>query len=434
MRIAVLGGGVIGVTSAFYLARDGHEVTVYDERDSVADDTTASTAGLIAPGHSYAWASPQAPRMLLRSLVGGQTSIRVKPRFDPALIRWGLSFIRECTPARSLRNTLAKYELACFSQNLLKQLTADESLEYRQTNGGILYLYRDAGALEEASRKADLMREHGRSQRLLTREETLKVDPALANSTIEFVGAIHDEEDGTGDPAQFTRELAAAAARLGVRFELNTRIKSLQTDGTNVRRAMTDTGVEINAGCYVLALGSASSRLARTAGLHVPVYPAKGYSVSVAIRDQSLAPRTGGIDERSLVAWSPFGDTLRMSAVAEFAGYDKAHTPSNFAEIRAAGNELFPGALDWNSVEYRSGLRPMTPDGPPIIGPTRLNNLYINTGHGHVGWTMACGSASLLAAELAGSSSPIDPTPYRFDRFSRRAARRSSDQRARTGS
>lgn len=431
MRIAVLGGGIIGVTSAFYLAREGHEVVVYDERDRVADDTTASTAGLMAPGHSYAWASPQAPKMLLRSLVGGQTSIRVKPRLDPALIRWGLAFMRECTPARSLKNTLAKYELASYSQTLLEKLTVEESLEYHRTDGGILYLYRDAAALHEASSKAELMRQQGRSQRLLTREQAFEVDPALANSTIDFAGAVHDEDDGTGDPALFTVGLAAAAERLGVRFELNTRIESLESDGTSIVRARTARGSEIDADCYVLALGSASSTLARTAGLRVPVYPAKGYSLSVAIRDQSRAPHTGGIDERSLVAWSPFGSTLRMSAVAEFAGYDKTHAPSNFAEIRAAGEELFPGALDWSSVEYRSGLRPMTPDGPPIIGATPRDNLFVNTGHGHVGWTMACGSAALLAAELGRRPAEIDATPYRFDRFSRRA-RKSAARSVRT--
>ncbi|WP_199255838.1 D-amino acid dehydrogenase [Mycolicibacterium mengxianglii] len=418
MKVAIFGAGVIGVTSAYFLAREGHDVTVYEERGSVADDTSASTAGLIAPGHSYAWASPQAPRMLVRSLFGGQTSIRVKPRLDPALLRWGVSFLRECTPARSARNSSAKYEITSYSQKLLEKLTAEESLQYHQTDQGVLYLYRDAEALALADRKAELMRRNGRSQRMLSGADLAAVDPALANSTVSFAGAIHDSDDATGNPALFSKLLAdTAAERFGVKFELGTRITALHTDGTSVRYAETDAGTRLEADCYVVALGTASNKLVRTAGLRVPVYPAKGYSVSVAIRDQSLAPRTGGIDERSLVAWSPFGSTLRLSAVAEFAGYDRTHTPANFAEIRTASEELFPGALDWSSVEYRSGLRPMTPDGPPIIGATPLRNLQINTGHGHLGWTMCCGAAALLAASIGGQDPEIDSTPYRFDRF-----------------
>jgi D-amino-acid dehydrogenase len=424
MRIAVLGGGVVGVASAYYLARDGHDVTVYEAGGAVADGTSASTAGLIAPGHSSAWASPQAPLMLLQSLTGKQTSIRVRPRVDPALVAWGVAFLRECTTARNTKNSAAKYALADYSQKQLQKLTADEGLRYHQTDTGVLYLYRTAAALEKASAHAAWMQTVGRRQRVVTGADLGAVDPVFGRDATLFAGAIHDADDGTGNPAVFTRELARAAERLGVQFRTGTRVVDLDVLGSTLTGATTATGERITADRFVLALGTASPKLARTAGIRLPIYPAKGYSVSVRIRDHAAAPKTGGIDEKSLVAWSPFGEQLRMSAVAEFAGHDLGHSPRNFTEIRRAGEELFPGALEWNSVEYRTGLRPMTPDGPPMIGATPVDKLLVNTGHGHLGWTMACGSAALLAAEISGYPCDLDGSGYRLSRYNRAGFRR----------
>lgn len=427
MRIAVLGAGVVGVTSAYYLAADGHDVTVYDAAAAIADDTTASTAGLIAPGHSYAWASPRAPLMLVQSLTGKTTSIRVRPRFDPALFGWGTAFLRECTTARNARNTAAKFALAQYSQRLLHKLTADEGLQYHQTDGGVLYLYRDDAALQKASRTADRMRARGRRQQLLTGDQLAEVDPVFGRVSARFAGAIHDSEDGTGNPVLFVREVAHAAERMGVRFRTGTEISGLHVAGSTMTAAVTTGGERIEADRFVVALGVSARALLRKVGIPVPIYPAKGYSVSVHIKDPTLAPKTGGIDEKSLVAWSPFGDTLRMSAVAEFVGYDRRHTPGSFDEIRRAGDELFPGALDWDRVEYRTGLRPMTPDGPPLIGATPMQNLFVNLGHGHLGWTMACGSAALLAAEIGGYRAELEGRPYRYGRYTRIGFRRGAN-------
>lgn len=424
MRIAVLGGGVVGVTSAYYLAADGHDVTVYEAGAAIADETTASTAGLIAPGHSYAWASPRAPLMLLQSLTGKTTAIRVRPRLDPALFAWGTAFLRECTASRNARNTAAKFALAQHSQRLLHKLTADEGLQYQQTDTGVLYLYRDGAELEKASQTANSMRAQGRWQRLLTGDRLAGVDPVFGSVTTRFAGAIHDAEDGTGNPVLFVRDLARAAERIGVEFRTGTEVSELHVAGSTMSGAVTTRGERIDADAFVVALGVSSRALLRRVGVRLPIYPAKGYSVSVHIKDPSLAPRTGGIDEKSLVAWSPFGDTLRMSAVAEFVGYDRGHTPRSFDEIRRTADELFPGALDWDRVEYRTGLRPMTPDGPPVIGATPVPNLYVNAGHGHLGWTMACGSAALLAAEIGGYRGDLDGHPYRFDRYTRGGFRR----------
>ncbi|BBY16456.1 D-amino acid dehydrogenase [Mycolicibacterium litorale] len=411
MKIAVIGAGVVGVATAHALAERGHEVTVYDRRADIASDASASTGGLIAPGHSYAWASPSAPAMLVRSLFGADTSIRVRPRADAALIRWGLRFLRECTPGRSQANTLAKFALAQYSQRLTDEVAAREGIEFCHTDRGVLYLYRDEAELVAAERKSALLREHGRMQKTLGPEEIVAVEPALAHGRNRFAGAIHDTTDASGDPQRFAAGLAESCRRLGVQFRLGTDITGLVTDGSRVTHISCPDG-DVRAEAIVVAAGAASPLLTRTMGISLPIYPAKGYSVTAPVKDADRAPRLGGIDERTLVAWSPFGDQIRMSATAEFVGYDRSSTPADYAGIVAAGDELFPGVVDWDSAHYRTGLRPMTPDGPPLIGLGRHDNLYYNTGHGHIGWTMACGSARMLADLMEGRRPDLDPTPY----------------------
>jgi D-amino-acid dehydrogenase len=232
-------------------------------------------------------------------------------------------------------------------------------------------------------RNSRLLAEHGRHQEVLDFGQITALEPALGHGHIRFAGAIHDTSDGTGDPQQFALGLAAVCRRLGATFHLGTSVTRLDTDGSSVTRIITSDG-PIHPDAVVLAAGSASPLLTRTMGHHIPVYPAKGYTLTTTIKDPDRAPRIGGIDERSLVAWSRFGGELRMSATAEFVGYDRSSTPADYADIIDTGNQLFPGAIDWDIARYRTGLRPMTPDGPPLIGLGRHDNLYYNTGHGHV--------------------------------------------------
>jgi D-amino-acid dehydrogenase len=411
VKVAVIGAGIVGVATAHALAERGHEVDVYDRRAEIASDTSASTGGLIAPGHSYAWASPGAPAMLVRSLLGADTSIRVTPRVDAALVRWGVRFLRECTPARSRTNTLAKFALAAYSQRLTDDIAAREGIEFCHTDRGVLYLYRDEAELRAAEQKSALLREHGRVQQTLTPDEIVTLEPALAHSRGDFAGAIHDTSDASGDPQRFAAGLAETCRRLGVRFHLSVDITGMVTDGSRVTHVATPDG-DLRADVIVLAAGAASPLLTRTMGVSIPVYPAKGYSITARVKDSARTPRLGGIDERTLVAWSPFGDEIRMSATAEFVGYDRSSTPADYAGIRSAGEELFPGLIDWESAHHRTGLRPMTPDGPPLVGLGHHDNLYYNTGHGHIGWTMACGSARMLADLIEGRRPELDPTPY----------------------
>jgi D-amino-acid dehydrogenase len=349
--------------------------------------------------------------MLVKSLLGESTSIRVRPRADADLVRWGVRFIRECTPSRSQTNTLAKLRLARYSQQLMDELANREGLQYWQTHAGVLYLFHDQADLRTAEHNSRLLAEHGRRQEVLDYEQTVALEPALGQGHVRFAGAIHDTSDGTGDPQQFAHGLSTVCQRLGVTFHLGTSVIRLETDGSSITRIMTSDG-PIHSDAIVLAAGSASPLLTRTMGHHIPVYPAKGYTLTATIKDPDRAPRIGGIDERSLVAWSRFGGELRMSATAEFVGYDRSSAPADYADIIAAGNELFPGAIDWDTARYRTGLRPMTPDGPPLIGLGPHDNLYYNTGHGHVGWTMACGSARILADLIDERRPDIDPTPY----------------------
>lgn len=407
MKIIVLGGGVAGVTTAYYLARDGHEVEVVEQEDRLAGWASSGNAGLIAPGHSFAWASPAAPKMLVRSLLGAETAIRLKPRLDPELVRWGLRFLRECPSDRAQRNTLVKLRLCQYSQAQLEALAAEEAIEYGEGARGVFYLYRDARELEEGARKMRLLQDHGQDQEVLDADGCVQREPAFAPVRDRIAGAIYGKDDFSGDCERFTNALAEACERRGVRFRLGTRVEALEAVGDHIAAVRTSGG-RLRADAYVLSLGVHSPAISKTVGQQLPMYPAKGYSVTFPIRDAHEPPSHGGVDEATLVAWSSFGDRLRMSSTAEFAGYGRGWQERDFNNIMRAARELFPNAADYSAGEYRACLRPMTPDGPPILGYGRHGNLLYNTGHGHMGWTMACGTAKIAADLLQRRKPDID--------------------------
>jgi D-amino-acid dehydrogenase len=415
MKLIVVGAGIIGVTTAYELARRGHEVQVIDREAGETRMTSDASAGLIAPGHSFAWASPAAPLELFKSLFTAETSIRVKPRLDPALISWGLKFLQECTSSRASTNTLAKLRLAQRSQQIFNRIVKEEEMDFKPTVGGLLYLYRDEIGLRRAVERGRIMRDHGQQQDVVSREELLHLEPALTNSRVSFVGAVHDATDGSGNPAMYAAEIRKRCEEMGVRFTFDTTITAIREDGDRVT-ALSSGDSDFLADGYVLAGGSNSAQLARTAGARLPIYPAKGYSITAPVNAGAVAPKLGGIDEKSLVAWSRFGDHLRMSATAEFSGYSLASSRKDFSNIVKAGQDLFPGVLDYDRATYKVGLRPMTPDGPPIIGAGSQRNLYFNTGHGHLGWTMACGSAEMLADVVEGKPSALPQDAYALGR------------------
>jgi D-amino-acid dehydrogenase len=411
VRVVVLGGGVIGVATAYFLARDGHEVEVVERGERLAPDASSGNAGLIAPGHAFSWASPAAPRMLLRSLAGRQTAIRLSLRLDRELVRWGARFVGECRRARFEANSLAALRLCRYSQDLLEEVVREEEIEYGPISRGALYVFRDERELERGFERSRLLREHGQEQELLDPDACVAFEPALAGARDRLAGAILDRGDATGDCERFTNELAGRCRSRGVQFRLGTIVRRLEADGERIAGAVTDDAT-LQADAFVLALGVDSPALARSVGLRLPVYPAKGYSATFPIRESDRPPVHGGVDEATLVAWSNLGDRLRMSSTAEFAGHDRSWSARDFASVTQMALELFPEAADYTAGAFRACLRPMTPGGPPIVGFGRHPNLLVNTGHGHSGWAMACGSGKLAADLFAGRRPEVDvPAP-----------------------
>jgi len=408
MKTLVLGGGVVGVTTAYFLAKAGHEVTILEEKDGLGLEASSGNAGIIAPGHSFAWASPRAPRMLWDSLRGGETAIRIRPTTDLRLYTWGLRFLRECTADRARRNTLVKLRLCQYSQSVMNDLVRAEQIEYHAITKGALYLYRDGAELEAGVKKMALLAEHGQKQEILDARGVAQLDPVFEPVQAKIAGAIRDVGDSSGDSRVFVENLARVCReKLGVVVKLGTRVTALQAGGDRIDAALTNAGV-LTADNYVLALGVGAPIVARTAGVSLPVYPAKGYSSTFPLKPGGRAPMVPGVDERWLVGWSRLGDRLRLTSTAEFAGYDWGWTPRDFNNILKLARDLFPDAADYDRGEYRACLRPMTPDGPPILGLGRHRNLFFNSGHGHMGWTMACGTARIVADLMMGRMPALD--------------------------
>ncbi len=408
MKVLVLGGGIAGVTAAYFIGRDGHEVTVVEAQDALGLDATAANAGIIAPGHSFAWASPRAPGLLWRSLLGQETAIRLRLKPDPRLYAWGLRFLRECTAERARRNTLVKLRLCQYSQTVLNEVVRSEGIAYEAVARGALYVYRDPAELEAGIKKMALLAEHGQKQEVLDATAVAKLDPVFEPVQHKIAGAVRDLTDSSGDARIFTEALARVAReKLGLTVKLGPRVTGLQASGDRVQAVLTTRG-PLTADVYVLALGVGAPLVARTIGVGLQVYPAKGYSSTFPIKAGDRTPTIPGVDEQWLVGWSRLGDRLRLTSTAEFAGYDRSWTPRDFNNIMRFARDMFPDAADWDRGEYRACLRPMTPDGPPVLGYGRHRNLLFNVGHGHMGWTMACGTARIVADLLAGRRPDVD--------------------------
>jgi D-amino-acid dehydrogenase len=406
MRVLVMGGGVVGVTTAYQLQRDGHEVVVVERLDDVARDTSFGNAGMIAPGHSFVWSSPKAPWILLKSLVLRDQALRFKPSLDPKLWRWSWQFLMQCTTARARANTLRKHQIAVYSQDVLQQTLADAPVAYDRNTNGILYFYREAAALEAGIAHMRILAEDGQHIEVLDRAQVVAREPALAASAEKIAGGILCPTDETGDCAMFTRGLAEICRTRGVTFRTGVTVQVIEAAGDTVTGVRTDRGV-LTADAYVLALGCQSPFLTRPLGVDLPIYPIKGYSLTIPIGNHQAPPAMAVLDEHNLVAVSRFGDRIRVTATAEFAGYDTTHRPADFAHMTSVARELYPDGADYARAEMWAGLRPMTPDNLPIIGRKRHRNLWYNTGHGHIGWTMSHGSARLVADLIAGRGTVI---------------------------
>jgi len=409
MKSVVLGGGIAGVTAAWYLAKEGREVTVIDRRPGVALETSFANAGLVAPGHSYTWASPRAPKILLKSLFVEGQALRLKLNADPHMWLWCLQFLRNCTAQRSRQNTTRKVKLCAYAQSQLQQLTEAEHLEYDRISRGLLYLYRDEASFARGTQAMSILTDNGLPLQTLDAASVVAREPALAHARDRIAGAIYCPTDESGDAHRFTCALQAACERLGVRFEFNAPIEAIEASGDRIVGVRTPVG-RVDGDEFVVALGSWSPIVARQLGYRLPVYPVKGYSATFPVGPGHRPPELGGVDEHNLVAWARLGQRLRFTATAEFAGYDTRHTPADFTHMIRIARELFPDGADYDRPSCWACLRPMTPEGTPLIGRTRHRNLYLNTGHGHMGWTMACGTAKLLVDIMAGRQPALDMT------------------------
>ena len=414
MRILILGAGVIGVTTAYYLARDGHEVTLLDRQSEAASETSYANAGLLAPGHAYAWASPKAPGIMLKSLFNDDQALRLKLSADPRLWWWVWLFLLQCPAERARINTIRKLRLCIYSLDALREVVADTGVRYDGLDGGNLYFYRTEASFAKGVEHTGILREHGLEMRVLERDRVADLEPALAPHRDAIAGAVYTPGDASGDARMFSRGLAAwCEERLAVRLAFGTSIEGIDVAGDRVEAVVTDTG-RIEADLYVMALGCDSAVMGRQIGLRLPIYPVKGYSVTVPVRESNLAPAMGGVDDDNLIAYCPMGERLRLTSTAEFSGYDRSHRPRDFRAMLRLGRELFPSAADYERPDYWAGLRPMTPEGTPFLGPARYRNLYLNTGHGHIGWTMSCGSAKVTANLIAGRDPGIDLEGMRY--------------------
>ncbi|MBK6675595.1 MAG: D-amino acid dehydrogenase [Rhodocyclaceae bacterium] len=415
MRVLVLGAGLAGVASAWYLGQDGHEVVVVDRQPAPAMETSFANGGQISTSHAEPWANPAAPLKVLRWLGREDSPLLWRLRADAGQWAWGLRFLRECTPGRTRENIVAILRLALHSRALLKELRPALGLEYDQQQRGILHFYTDAAEFAHAMPQAELMRQYGCERVVKTAAECLAIEPALKHATAPIIGGTYTADDESGDAHKFATLLARRASARGVVFRHGVAIDALQAEGGRISGLRLAGGEMLAADAYVVALGSWSPLLLKPLGIGVPVYPAKGYSATIPLTagevTNDLAPTVSLTDDGCKIVFSRLGDRLRVAGTAEFTGYDTTLNDVRCQALVRRTHTIFP-RLSASNVEFWAGLRPATPSNVPLIGATRLSNLYLNTGHGTLGWTMACGTGKLLADIVAGREPDIDPAPY----------------------
>lgn len=430
MKVIVLGGGVIGVSSAYYLARLGAQVTVLDRQDGPAQETSFANAGQVSPGYSTPWAAPGIPLKALKWMFQQHAPLAI--RLDGSLfqLNWMAQMLRNCTPERYAVNKERMMRVAEYSRACLQQLRADTGIAYEQRSGGTLQLFRTEAQLDAVQRDIAVLQECGVPYELLGRDELARVEPALAQARDRLTGGLRLPGDETGDCHQFTHQLAGLARGLGVDLRFNQQVDGLIVEGERIAGVRVN-GEVLRADRYVLAFGSYSRAALAPLGLELPVYPVKGYSLTVPLVDPALAPQSTVLDETYKIAVTRFDKRIRVGGMAELGGFDLRLDPRRRATLEMVVNDLFPGG-DVPRASFWTGLRPMTPDGTPIIGATRYANLFLNTGHGTLGWTMACGSGRLIADLVSGQRPEISTEGLAIDRYARTVARPTSQASAPT--
>ncbi|RRN59120.1 D-amino acid dehydrogenase [Pseudoxanthomonas sp. SGNA-20] len=421
-RVLVLGSGVIGVASAWYLARAGFEVAVVDREPGPARGASFANAGQISPGYASPWAAPGVPLKAIKWLFQEHAPLAIRLTSDPAQYRWLWQMLRNCTAGRYAVNKERMVRLAEYSRDCMDELARETGLSWEGRKLGTTQLFRTQAQLDAAARDIAVLEQAGVPYEVLDRAGIARVEPALAAASGLLVGGLRLPGDQTGDCQLFSERLAALAAAQGVEFRYGATIEAIESDGERVTGVRIDGRVE-TADRYVLALGSWSPRLLRPLGIDLPVYPLKGYSLTIPITDPEMAPTSTILDETYKIAITRFDQRIRVGGMAEVAGFDLRLDPRRRATLEKVVNDLYPRGGDLSRATFWTGLRPATPDGTPVVGETRLRNLYLNTGHGTLGWTMACGSGRYLADVIARQPTGIRREGLDISRYGRGGAR-----------
>ncbi|KVO49553.1 D-amino acid dehydrogenase [Burkholderia stagnalis] len=415
MRVVVLGSGVVGVASAYYLARAGHEVTVIDREAGPALETSFANAGQISPGYAAPWAAPGVPLKAVKWMFEKHAPLAIRLDGTRFQLQWMWQMLRNCTAERYAVNKGRMVRLAEYSRDCIQALRADTGIGYEGRTGGTLQLFRTQQQLDGAAKDIAVLRDANVPFELLSPAELKNAEPALAAVSHKLTGGLRLPGDETGDCQLFTTRLAALAEGLGVKFRYNTPIDALAIAGGKI--AGVQCGSEtVRADAYVVALGSYSTRFISNL-MKIPVYPLKGYSITAPIVDEAAAPVSTVLDETYKIAITRFDRRIRVGGMAEIVGFDKRLRDARRETLEMCVNDLFPGGGDTSKATFWTGLRPMTPDGTPIVGRTPVSNLFLNTGHGTLGWTMSCGSGQLIADLISGKMPAIQADDLSVHRY-----------------
>ncbi|MDV5170430.1 D-amino acid dehydrogenase [Photobacterium rosenbergii] len=409
MEVIVLGSGVVGLTSAWYLRQAGHDVTVIDRQPRSAEETSFANAGQISYGYSSPWAAPGIPVKAMKWLLQEHAPLKIKPSVSPELYLWASKMLANCNTARYQVNKSRMLRIANYSRECLKQLRNEYDLNYEGRQQGTLQVFRTDKQLEAVAKDIELLSESGTRFQELDVAGCVAAEPALAAVKDKLVGGLRLPDDETGDCYLFCQQLTELAIQAGVNFKFDTEITRLEVDDNRISSVHTRCG-EFKADAFVVAMGSYSPQVLSQAGIVVPVYPVKGYSLTMPVKNGDAAPISTVMDETYKVAMTRFDNRIRVAGTAELAGFDLNLAEKRKATIAMVIQDLFPQGGEIEKAEYWTGLRPMTPDGTPVIGKTPIKNLFTNSGHGTLGWTMACGSGKLLADIISGSETDIDTT------------------------
>ncbi|KHN65937.1 D-amino acid dehydrogenase small subunit [Acinetobacter calcoaceticus] len=416
MRVIVLGSGVIGVASAYYLAQQGAEVTVLDRQSGPAEETSFGNAGQISPGYSTPWAAPGIPFKAVKWMFQHHAPLAINLDGSMWQLQWMAQMLKNCNPQSYAVNKERMMRVAEYSRDCLRELRKDTGINYENRAKGTLQLFRKEAQMEAVQRDISVLQECGVSYELLNGNELGRVEPALANTQDKLVGGLHLPNDETGDCYLFTNALAQIAKDLGVNFQFNQNVEKLIVEGDQIKGVQVN-GKVLTADRYVLAFGSYSRDFLKPLDLQLPVYPVKGYSLTIPIVDPAFAPQSTVLDETYKIAITRFDQRIRVGGMAELSGFNLGLNEDRRATLQMVTQDLFPGG-DMAQASFWTGLRPMTPDSTPIIGATRFKNLFLNTGHGTLGWTMACGSGKLISDIVLNHKTEISTDGLSIQRYS----------------